>query len=295
MSFCPAGTGDADSVPAPACCCVDCRFGRSDARPPQPGRYPSFMSVIEALEKRLREALNRFDTALEPGTTGGVDSVKKHGEPWIKVSPLGKQEEPENLVALKAEIERRWGTVDLIDVLKEAEFATGFTSEFTSVATREAVPKAGGGLAARPHRPPPAPCGRTRPSGHRSDPGRLPPAVGRRRSRPGRAEPGERLRPAENSTHQGADGGGPGLRPDRPGAELPRLPGTTAARRPRRQGPVWARGRGDLDAAAAGPRHRARLPPPTRRPRRNSPSPATLARSRSGPASEREASTRSTA
>jgi hypothetical protein len=97
---------------------------------------------IGALQKRLREALTRFGTALELGTTGGVDIVKKHGEPWIKVSPLGKQEEPENLVALKAEIERRWGTIDLIDVLKEAEFATGFTGEFTSVATREAVPKA---------------------------------------------------------------------------------------------------------------------------------------------------------
>ncbi|MFF6888947.1 Tn3 family transposase [Streptomyces sp. NPDC012421] len=97
---------------------------------------------IGALQKRLREALTRFDRALELGTTGGVDIVKRHGEPWIKVSPLGKQEEPENLVALKAEIERRWGTIDLIDILKEAEFATGFTGEFTSVATREAVPKA---------------------------------------------------------------------------------------------------------------------------------------------------------
>lgn len=99
-------------------------------------------AFIEALQKRLREALPRFDTALELGTTGGVDIVRKHCEPWIKVSPLGKQEEPENLIALKAEIERRWGTIDLIDILKEAEFATGFTSEFTSVATREAVPKA---------------------------------------------------------------------------------------------------------------------------------------------------------
>ncbi|MFJ2737986.1 MULTISPECIES: hypothetical protein [unclassified Streptomyces] len=62
---------------------------------------------IGALHVRLREALTRFDTALEPGTTGWVDIVKKHGESWTKVSPLGKQEEPENLVALKAEIERR--------------------------------------------------------------------------------------------------------------------------------------------------------------------------------------------
>ncbi|MFF4391263.1 Tn3 family transposase [Streptomyces sp. NPDC001552] len=97
-------------------------------QPQDPGAF------IGALKKRLRESLTRLDTALELGTTGGVDIVKKHGEPWIKVSPLGKQAEPENLAALKAEIERRWGTIDLIDILKEAEFA--------SVATREAVPKA---------------------------------------------------------------------------------------------------------------------------------------------------------
>ncbi|MEI5100225.1 Tn3 family transposase [Streptomyces sp. PmtG] len=95
-----------------------------------------------ALEKKLRDALTRFDTALELGTTGGVEITTKRGEPWIKVSPLGKQEEPENLTALKAEIQRRWGTIDLLDILKEAEFATGFTDEFVSVATREATPKA---------------------------------------------------------------------------------------------------------------------------------------------------------
>ncbi|MET7300675.1 Tn3 family transposase [Embleya sp. NPDC005575] len=96
---------------------------------------------IAALQKRLRDALTGFDRALELGTTGGVEITRKHDEPWNRVSPLAKQEEPENLVALKAEIQRRWGTIDLIDILKEAEFATGFTSEFTSVASREVVPR----------------------------------------------------------------------------------------------------------------------------------------------------------
>ncbi|MBE1602833.1 hypothetical protein SAMN06272781_0200 [Streptomyces sp. 1222.2] len=31
--------------------------------------------------------------ALEEGTMGGVAIVKKHGEPWIRVSPRGKQGE----------------------------------------------------------------------------------------------------------------------------------------------------------------------------------------------------------
>lgn len=55
-------------------------------RPQDPGAF------IGAFQKRLREAPPRFGTALELGTTGGVDIVKKHGEPWIKVLPLGKQE-----------------------------------------------------------------------------------------------------------------------------------------------------------------------------------------------------------
>ncbi|BBC28962.1 hypothetical protein SGFS_002530 [Streptomyces graminofaciens] len=94
-------------------------------------------AFTDALEKKLRDALARLDTALELGTTGGVEVTTRRGEPWIRISPLGRQEEPENLVALKAEIEHRWGTIDLLDILKESEFATGFTGEFASVATRE--------------------------------------------------------------------------------------------------------------------------------------------------------------
>lgn len=82
-----------------------------------------------------------FGRALPEGTTGGVAIVKKHGEPWIRVSPRGKQEEPESLVAVKSEIERRWGTIDLLDILKYAEFDTDFIAEFTSVATREMLSK----------------------------------------------------------------------------------------------------------------------------------------------------------
>ncbi|GAA3776437.1 hypothetical protein [Streptomyces chiangmaiensis] len=90
-------------------------------------------------QKRLRDALTGFDQALELGTTDGVEITRRHGEPWIKVSPPAKQEEPENLVALKAAIQRRRGTIDLIDTFMEAEFATGFTSEVASLASQEAV------------------------------------------------------------------------------------------------------------------------------------------------------------
>lgn len=37
---------------------------------------------------------------------------------------------------------RRWGTLDLLDVLKDADFLAEFTSEFTSVASREVIDRA---------------------------------------------------------------------------------------------------------------------------------------------------------
>ena len=54
---------------------------------------------IAALKGKLDTSLDRFEQALAEGTTGGVAIVKKHGEPWIRVSPRGKQEEPEWVAA----------------------------------------------------------------------------------------------------------------------------------------------------------------------------------------------------
>lgn len=44
-----------------------------------------------------------------------------------------------NLAAVKDEVIRRWGTLDLLEVLKDADFLTEFSSEFTSVASREVI------------------------------------------------------------------------------------------------------------------------------------------------------------
>ncbi|MGW0928956.1 Tn3 family transposase [Streptomyces sp. NPDC002644] len=100
-------------------------------KPQDPAKF------IAELQRTHREALDRFEAALANDTTGGVAIVKKNGEGWIKLSPRPKQEEPTSLVAVKGEIERRWGTIDLLDILKYAEFDTDFIAEFTTVATRE--------------------------------------------------------------------------------------------------------------------------------------------------------------
>ena len=61
----------------------------------------------------------------------------KHGKPWIFVPPLKALPKPPNLPALHAEIERRHGMIDLLDVLKEADHLSGFTRKLISVASRE--------------------------------------------------------------------------------------------------------------------------------------------------------------
>lgn len=92
---------------------------------------------VGGLRERLSRALSDLDRGLKEGTAGGVRITTRHGKPWISVPKLEKLPEPENLGALKAEVERRWGTIDLLDVLKEAALLTGFDREFPSVASRE--------------------------------------------------------------------------------------------------------------------------------------------------------------
>ncbi|MGH9022726.1 MAG: transposase, partial [Acidimicrobiia bacterium] len=61
---------------------------------------------------------------------------------WISVPHIDKLPEPTNLTALKAEVERRWGVLDLLDMLKEADHRSGLLGEFTSVASREITDRA---------------------------------------------------------------------------------------------------------------------------------------------------------
>lgn len=92
---------------------------------------------VADLKGRLSCALAALDQGLKEGTTGGVRITARHGKPWISVPKVEKLPEPQNLGALKDEVEKRWGTIDLLDVLKEAALLTGFDEEFPSVASRE--------------------------------------------------------------------------------------------------------------------------------------------------------------
>ena len=94
-------------------------------------------AFITRLKEQHVAALCRLNDALRDGATGGVKITRRRGEPWISVPHIAKQPEPANLKALKEEIARRWGVIDLLNLIKDADHVTGFTNEFTSVASRQ--------------------------------------------------------------------------------------------------------------------------------------------------------------
>ncbi|MEE1752928.1 DUF4158 domain-containing protein [Streptomyces sp. SP18CS02] len=96
-------------------------------------------TFIADLKKRMTAGLDGLTAALADGSAGGAKVTTRRGEPWITVSKLEPLAEPTGLQALKDEVVGRWGVLDLLDVLKNADFMTGFTDEFSSVAAYERI------------------------------------------------------------------------------------------------------------------------------------------------------------
>ncbi|MET8828122.1 Tn3 family transposase [Streptomyces sp. NPDC004610] len=94
---------------------------------------------VAGLKRRMTDGLERLSAALADGSAGGVKVTTRKGEPWITVPKPVPLAEPSGLAALKDEVVDRWGVLDLLDVLKNADFLTGFTDEFTSVAAYERI------------------------------------------------------------------------------------------------------------------------------------------------------------
>ncbi|MER6692145.1 Tn3 family transposase [Streptomyces minutiscleroticus] len=97
---------------------------------------------VTGLKRRMTDGLDRLSAALADGSADGVKVTTRKGEPWITVPKLEPLDEPTGLQALKDEVVRRWGALDLLDVLKNADFLTGFTDEFSSVAAYERIDRA---------------------------------------------------------------------------------------------------------------------------------------------------------
>ena len=92
-----------------------------------------------ALKEQMRRELAALNAAL-PALDWLEISNRKAGA--IKLTALDALPEPRNLRALKQACIARWGTVALIEMLKEAALRTGALRAFTGVGTRGSLPEA---------------------------------------------------------------------------------------------------------------------------------------------------------
>ena len=90
-------------------------------------------AFITELREEMRAELDALHDAL-PRLDWLQIAERREGN--IKLTPLDAAPEPRNLRQLKKEIAARWGTVPLIDMLKEAVLRTGCLTAATSAAAR---------------------------------------------------------------------------------------------------------------------------------------------------------------
>ncbi len=94
-------------------------------------------AFINELREEMAGELGALDEALPE--LGWVDIAERRTGA-IKLSPLEAAPEPTNLRRLKKAVTGRWGTVALIDLLKEAVLRTGALTAVTSAGTRSDLP-----------------------------------------------------------------------------------------------------------------------------------------------------------
>jgi hypothetical protein len=95
-------------------------------------------AFIGQLQAEMRAELGALDAELPKLAWLEVAERAKNGP--IKLTDLDAAPEPKNLRRLKGEVRTRWGTVPLIDMLKEAVLRTGCLSGVTSTAGRGDMP-----------------------------------------------------------------------------------------------------------------------------------------------------------
>jgi hypothetical protein len=68
-----------------------------------------------------------------------VEIINKDGNGHIKISPYDPQDDPFNIKKLHQTIKQEYGTINLINILKECDLQIGFTNLIQTVASRESI------------------------------------------------------------------------------------------------------------------------------------------------------------
>lgn len=93
---------------------------------------------ITPRKKELHDNLQRLNDSILLNKK--VEITKKNGG-HIKISPYEPQAEPANIKKLHEAIKKEYGTIHLIDVLKESDLQIEFTHLMQTVASRENMPR----------------------------------------------------------------------------------------------------------------------------------------------------------
>ena len=95
-------------------------------------------AFIETVRAEMTGALAALDRGM---ATNPYVRILKRGGGRIALTPLERQPDPAGLVAIKAEMGRRWPMTSLLDMLKEADLRIGFTGALRTVTDHENLPR----------------------------------------------------------------------------------------------------------------------------------------------------------
>lgn len=94
---------------------------------------------VQGLKGELHLNLQLLNDNIASNKKVKIIDTKKGGR--FKITPYDAQDEPANIKELQREINKRWATLNLIDILKETDLRIGFTKQFHSNASREILDK----------------------------------------------------------------------------------------------------------------------------------------------------------
>lgn len=99
-------------------------------------------AFIADLRGQMTAALGKPDTGWRPARRARCGSPPRRAEPWTPVPKLEKLPEPANLDTINAEGGRRWGTIDLQNMLEEADYSPPSARQWTQARSSPAIPPA---------------------------------------------------------------------------------------------------------------------------------------------------------
>ncbi len=96
---------------------------------------------IANIKNTMKDKLNMLHEGIANRTNDKVAVTNRGSNGWIRVTPLDKQTDPPLLSMIKQEVRNRWSNIDLLDLVKETDFHTGFTNYFKTTADRSILDK----------------------------------------------------------------------------------------------------------------------------------------------------------